>query len=82
MVDINKMQSRGKRTESQVEIHPSTRPPEKKNKNVIVRITEDEHARLREKTFREHTSIQSVVSDFIRTYIDSTNQDSMITRNH
>lgn len=75
MVDINKMQSRGKRTEAQVEIHPSTRPPEKKNKNVIVRITEDEHAKLREKTFREHTSIQAVLSEFIRDYTNATNQD-------
>lgn len=80
MVDINKMRgsaNRQARKEAEVAIHPSTRPIEKKSKNVIVRLTESEHRRLREATFREGTSIQAVVSGMIREYIEEPDDSSV-----
>ncbi|RAA53762.1 hypothetical protein [Burkholderia multivorans] len=74
MADLNKLNSRRKPAATPaaeaVSVRPSTRAGDgEKTKQVIVRLSEDDRRRLKQRVLEEDTTIQAVLEGFVKSYI-------------
>jgi len=46
-----------------------------KSKNLIIRLSEDLHYKLKLKSVKEKKSIQQIVEDFIKNYVEDSDEE-------